>query len=150
MRDSGMANHPRQGRYVGFSETALARLESVPYLGVAGIFNRPSCTRFSSVHVTRKYPPLMMPDFPSTRRMAWLKVSQRYRAPSGPRTTPNGPLIRGLEAGPPSPVYPGSPVPAKVSMVAARLGKAKITVRSNMNRAFTEHPTGSPPKKLSL
>ena len=62
------------------------------------------------------------------RRMRWPVYSQNQRAPSGPRTTPNGLSSFAPRAGPPSPENPFSPVPATYSMVqpAAEIGRAHV------------------------
>jgi hypothetical protein len=53
------------------------------------------------------------------RRMRWPSYSQKYSAPSGPRTTPKGLLSWADVAGPPSPANPAWPVPATVSTACA-------------------------------
>ena len=58
---------------------------------------------------------LMVPSG-ATRRMRWPVYSQNQIAPSGPRTTPKGLSICAAVAGPPSPLPPLTPVPAKVAM----------------------------------
>jgi hypothetical protein len=56
----------------------------------------------------------MTPLRVSTRRMRWLKVSEKYRLPARSKATSKGPFSSAAVAGPLSPAKPFAPVPTVV------------------------------------
>jgi hypothetical protein len=76
---------------------------------------------------------VMMVPFPSTRRMTWLPVSAMKNPPAAEAARPLGFRIVADVARPPSPLYPGEPVPTAV-VITPLDDTARTRWRSNSRK----------------
>src|ERR1700687_5363442 len=82
----------------------------------------------------------MAPLPASTRRMRWLKVSEKNRLPALSNATSNGPFNNAASAGPPSPAKPFSPVPTAVAITYFAMPMPPVSgIRLNPNSADFHH-----------
>src|SRR5258706_23645 len=84
---------------------------------------------------------VMTPLCASTRRMRWLKVSEKKRLPALSNATSNGPFSNAALAGPPSPAKPFSPVPTAVVITYSAIADPPCAIQIERYAIFHHRGT---------
>src|SRR5258706_535087 len=84
---------------------------------------------------------VMTPLRASTRRMRWLKVSEKKRLPALSNAMSNGPFSNAALARPPSPAKPFSPVPTAVVITYSAIADPRCAIQIERYAIFHHRGT---------